>query len=223
MSLVLTKAAGPVTLKGATGKFPSRLLIAVGWEEPPRSPTSHDKLLPDGSDPNDHDVDLTLVARDRDGKAIETAVCYWGQMDLGWAVHTADKRGGAGAIEGTDDDEQVNLPDLKAIPVEIASLDVIVTIDKTLEAKTNDGTPAQKIKAPQTFGDLNFAFARIEDPDRNIEPIRIELTRDELFADEGMIFVKLRRRGPTWTVENAVAGGPKWKDLQAAIYDTVNP
>jgi tellurium resistance protein TerD len=161
--------------------------LGLGWE-PPKGAK------------DDYDLDVTLLPYAQDGTLFADWVCFYNNMDTGWAKHTADVRDGVGSIAGTQDDEQITLPDLSKIPPEVHHFAVVVTI---YEAE----------KRHQNFGDLTFAFIRVEDPDKIMEAKQGELTADMFFDCHGMLFGVFTRKGPAWAFEFKAEGGPQWKDL----------
>lgn len=167
----------------------SDMLIGLGWD-------------PRVSPGEDFDLDAVLIGRDASGSTKSEWVCFFNSLDIGWAQHSGDSLTGVGEMDTTGDDERITVH-LGQVPADVNHIDVLVIIYKAKDRK-------------QTFGDLTKAHIRYADAATMDEKAKYNLTSDDMFACEGMLFGQIVRKGPTWSFNAVGATKPEYGSIQTA-------
>lgn len=167
----------------------SDMLIGLGWD-PRVSPGVK------------FDLDAVLMGRDASGATRTEWVCFFNALDIGWAKHSGDSLTGEGEMDTTGDDERITVH-LAQVPAEVDHIDVLVIIYQAKQRK-------------QTFGDLTKAHIRVADAGTMDEKAKYNLTSDDMFAGEGMLFGQIVRKGPMWTFNAVGITKPEYADIGSA-------
>ena len=166
----LTKGDKTDLTKEAGGTL-TKVRIGLGWDA--RTTTGAD-----------YDLDGSIIGCDTAEKGLSHDwFIYYGRLKSpgNAVVHQGDNLTG----RGDGDDEQI-IVDLQALPAEVDSLAVAVTI---YQAQT---------RGKQSFGQVRNAFIRIVDESTGAELTRYDLSEDAGSGVNAMVFGKLYRRGDSW-------------------------
>lgn len=164
---------------GMTGEL-SKVRIALGWD------------VRQGDGP-DVDLDAVIIACNGAGKAVseDWRIFFNNKTSPASAiVHGGDNLTGAG-----DGDDETVVADLAALPAEVESLEIYVTL---FEAATRGNL---------NFGLVNNAFVRILDDASGTELCRFDLSEDA-GANTSLHFAKVYRNEGTWAFK-ALGQGQK--------------
>lgn len=165
------------------------MLVGLGWD-PRVSPGTA------------FDLDAVLIGRDASGATRSEWVCFFNKLNIGWAEHSGDSLTGEGEMDASGDDERITVH-LGQVPAEVNHIDVLVVIYKAKERG-------------QTFGDLSKAHIRVADANTSDEKAKFNLTADEMFAGEGMLFGQIVRKGPMWTFNAVGVSKPEYGSIGEA-------
>ena len=169
MGVVLSKG-GSVSLTKQASKVLSSVSIGLGWDAPHAVPA--------------YDLDASIIAVDASGRAVSDAwFVFYNNLSSpdGSIRHSGDSRDGS---ESDGGDDEIIVVDLAALPPQVESVRVLVTIDEG-EARG------------QTFGQVPNSYVRVVDNETNIELARFGLG-DGVGNGSALIFAELVRAGGDW-------------------------
>jgi tellurium resistance protein TerD len=179
MAISLVKGENMSLSKAAPGL--SKIKVGLGW----------DVRVTDGAA---FDLDASaflLNASDKIRSSDDFIFYNQLQSKCGSVEHTGDNRTG----EGEGDDEVINVI-LDSVPADVQKIAFVVTIHEADKNKQN-------------FGQVDSAFIRIVDADKDEELARFDLTEDAS-TNTAMIFGEVYRRAGEWkfrAVGQGVSGG----------------
>jgi len=189
MSISLAKGE-KVSLEKDTGL--SKVFMGCGWDpaQPTKKPGLLGKLL-GGGGASDIDLDASVIVFDSAKNAIDVVWFQQLKSKDGSIVHSGDNLTG----EGDGDDEVIHV-DLKALSAEAAYL--VFTVNSF---------------RGQSFNEVDNAFARLVDKDKNTEICRYTLT--EKGQHTGVVMASMEKTASGWqlTAHGTPASGRTAKEL----------
>jgi tellurium resistance protein TerD len=160
----------------------SKVVVGLGWDT--------NKYA--GGHDFDLDASAFLLRSDNKASGIDDFVFYKNLVGgKGSVVHTGDNLTG----EGDGDDEQIKI-DLKAVPIEIQKIAIVVTI---YDAEVRG----------QNFGQVSNAYVRIVNEETGQELLRYDLGED-FSIETAVVFGELYRHNGEWkfaAVGSGFSGG----------------